>query len=569
MARKPNDLLYRLEERPPIGVVLILALQHVFFLSFGLIIAVVIMRSIGVGDKVATSVVSMAMIASGVASVLQAFNKGPIGSGYLCTEGIDPTFVSISVVAGSQGGLPLVFGMTMVSGVLESLLSRFMGRLRVLFPPEVTGVVLLMVGLNIVPTMVLKFFGAATASAPLETRSLVVGIAALAAMVATNIWSRGKLKLYSVLIGMGVGYAAAIATGALTSAALAPLRQLPFFSLPDTSYISYRFDIALIIPVLIVTVASTLKSVATLTMCQKINDRDWVRTDMQNMQKGVLADGMSTFLSGLVGGVGQSLYASSVGLSVASGATSRVIAYWVGAIFVALAFMPRLAALFVTMPEPIMGATLVFMVCFMVASGLQIMTSRMIDIRRTFVIAVSIIFGLSVDIFPALYHRGHPQLEAFFGSSLTVATVLAVTLNLVMRLGIARRVTLTVAPGRDGAQTIIDFLESQGSAWGARKDVVQRGASILVELLESAAGAGIADGPISIEASFDEFNLDFDVSYKGRPMPFPDAAPPPEAVLVGGTGALAFSGNLVRKLSNGVTATERDGVCRIKIHLVH
>lgn len=569
MARKPSDLLYGLDDHPPLRIVLILAVQHVFFLSFGLIIAAVVMRGIGVSDKMAASVVSMAMIASGVATILQALHKGPIGSGFLCTEGIDPTFVSISIMAGSQGGPPLIFGMTMVSGVLESILSRFMGRLRVLFPPEVTGVVLLMVGLNIIPVMALKFFGVGNAAAPIDARNLAVGIVALGVMVGTNVWSRGKLKLYSILLGMGAGYAAALAAGTLTAEKLTVVRDLPLFSLPDISYISYRFDIALLVPVLIVTLASTLKSVATLTMCQKVNDRDWVRTDVQNMQKGILADGASTALSGLLGGVGQSLYASSVGLSVATGATSRVIAYWVGPIFVGLAFMPKLASLFVTMPEPVMGATLVFMVCFMVVSGLQILTSRMIDIRKTFVIAVSIICGLSVDIFPALYHRGYPQLEAFFGSSLTAATVLAVTLNLLARIGIEKRVTLRLVPGRDTAQTIVDFLERQGSAWGARKDVVQRGASILVELFEGAVAAGLADGPVSVEASFDEFNLDFDVSYKGRPMAFPETAPPPESVLGSASDALAFSGSLVRKLSNGLTATEKDGHCRVRIHLVH
>lgn len=569
MARRPRDLLYGLDERPPLRIVLILALQHVFFLTFGLIVATVVMRSIGASDEVAASVVSMAMIASGIATILQALPKGPLGSGFLCTEGIDPTFVSVSLVAGSQGGPPLIFGMTMVSGLIEAVLSRFMGRLRVLFPPEVTGVVLLMVGLNIIPIMALKFFAVAHAADPIDPRHLVVGVIALGVMVGTNIWSRGKLKLYSILLGMAAGYVAALAAGTLTAADLAPFRNLPLFSLPNVTYISYRFDLALLVPILIVTLASTLKSIATLTMCQKVNDEDWVRPDLENMRKGVLADGASTFLSGLMGGVGQSLYASSVGLSVASGATSRVIAYWVGGIYVALAFMPKLASLFVVMPQPVMGATLVFMVCFMVASALQIITSRMIDIRRTFVIAVSIIFGLSVDIFPQLYHRGNAHLEAFFGSSLTVATVLAVTLNLVVRIGIRKRVTLQLLPGRDSSQTVIDFLEGQGAAWGARKDVIQRAASVLVELFEALAGQGLAEGPISVEASFDEFSLDFDVRYAGRAMPFPEISPPPAAASGDEAAVLAFSGSLIRKLANGVEASGQNGQCRIRIHFQH
>jgi NCS2 family nucleobase:cation symporter-2 len=569
MARKPQNLLYGVDDRPPLSIVLVLAVQHVIFLSFGLIVATLILRTLGASEEVTRNVLCMAMVASGVATILQALRKGPVGSGYLCTEGVDPTFVSLSITAGGQGGLPLVFGLTMLSGIVESALSRFLDRLRVLFPPEVTGVVLLMVGLNIVPLTALKFFGVSQAVEPIDSKELAVGIVALLVMVGTNIWSKGKLRLYSILLGMAAGYAAAIATGTLTAETLAPVRDLPLFSLPDPSHIAYRFDLALLPMVLIVTVASTLKSIATLTMCERVNDEDWVRPDMANTRKGILADGISTFLSGLLGSVGQSLYASSVGLSAATGTTSRVIAYWVGGFFVALAFLPKIAALFVAMPEPVMGATLLFMVCFMVISGLQIIMSRMIDIRRTFVVAVSLIFGLSVDIYPEIYHRGHPHLEAFFGSSLTVATVLAVALNLVVRIGIRKRIGLQLLPGRDSSQTVMDFLERQGAAWGARKDVVQRAASVLVEMFETLGERGLSKGPISVEAAFDEFNLDLDVKYEGRAMPFPEASPPPAAASGDEESLLAFSGGLIRKLATGVKATAQNGECRVQIHFQH
>jgi NCS2 family nucleobase:cation symporter-2 len=565
MARKPQNLLYGVDDRPPLSIVLVLAVQHVIFLSFGLIVATLILRTLGASEEVTRNVLCMAMLASGVATILQALRKGPVGSGYLCTEGVDPTFVSLSITAGGQGGLPLVFGLTMLSGIVESALSRFLDRLRVLFPPEVTGVVLLMVGRNIVPLTALKFFGVSQAVEPIDSKELAVGIVALLVMVGTNIWSKGKLRLYSILLGMAAGYAAAIATGTLTAETLAPVRDLPLFSLPDPSHIAYRFDLALLPMVLIVTVASTLKSIATLTMCERVNDEDWVRPDMANTRKGILADGISTFLSGLLGSVGQSLYASSVGVSAATGATSRVIAYWVGGFFVALAFLPKIAALFVAMPEPVMGATLLFMVCFMVISGLQIIMSRMIDIRRTFVVAVSLIFGLSVDIYPEIYHRGNPTLEAFFGSSLTVATILAMTLNLLVRIGVRKRVELELLPGRDSPQTVIDFLERQGAAWGARKDVTQRAAAVLVELFETLGGHGFAEGPFHVEAAYDEFNLDLDVRYEGRPLPFPDAAPPASAVLDEGDAMASFSGNLIRRLATSIKTSQQGGQCQIQV----
>ena len=143
-------------------------------------------------------------------------------------------------------------------------LARFLQHLRVLLPPEVTGVVLTMVAFNLIPIMMLDFFGLTAASQPIETNNVVVGLITLAVMVASNVWGRGKLRLYSVIIGIVCGYIAAILMGVLKAEQLRWLAHEPLFSLPDLSGVSWAFDIRLLIPIIVVTLASTLKSVATL-----------------------------------------------------------------------------------------------------------------------------------------------------------------------------------------------------------------------------------------------------------------------------------------------------------------
>ena len=133
---KPANLLYGVDEKPPLQITIILAIQHIFFMTSGLIVAAIVTRQIGAPPELINSVISMAMIAGGIATILQALGKGPIGSGYLCTEGIDPTFISTSIMAGMLGGLSLIFGITILSGIIECLLSRVIHRLRILFPPK-------------------------------------------------------------------------------------------------------------------------------------------------------------------------------------------------------------------------------------------------------------------------------------------------------------------------------------------------------------------------------------------------------------------------------------------------
>jgi NCS2 family nucleobase:cation symporter-2 len=569
MAKKPANLIYGVDDRPPVRVCLLLAVQHIFFLTSGLIVVTIVMGEAGCPPDLIRNVVSMSMIAGGIATILQALNRGPVGSGYLCTEGTDPSFLSVSVLAGATGGISMIFGMTIVSGVIECFLARVMHRLRVLFPPDVTGVVLTMVGLNIVPIMILDFMGVKDRNSPIETTNVFVAIITLTIMVGTNVWSKGKLRLYSVIIGMVGGYGAAILLGVLTPAQMQFVLDAPALSLPDISYISYSFDLSLLIPIVVVTMASTLKSVATLTMCQKVNDTSWTRPDLVNIGKGTLADGIASVIGGMTGALGKSLYASSVGLTVATGATSRVIAFYIGGIYISLAFLPKLATIFSIMPKPVMGAAMVFMVCFMVISGIQMMTSRMIDIRRTFIIAVSLMFGISVDIFPQLYTHVHPYLKPFFSSSLTVTTVLAIGLNLIMRIGISRHETLELLPGVDSSDKIFNFMENQGAAWGARKEVIYNAISAMNELMEALALNHTAGQKVAMTVAFDELSLDIQISYEGEALEFPAERPDKTQMRTDPRAVARMSGFLVRQYADKITAAQEGKTCSVMLHFDH
>ena len=436
-------------------------------------------------------------------------------------------------------------------------------------PPEVTGVVLTMVGLNIVPIMMTNFFGVKSMNDPIEVNAVFVAVVTLAVMIGTNVWSKGKLRLYSVIAGMFVGYVASYVLGVLTASDIDHFRATPFVALPDISYISWSFDMTLLVPIVVATVASTLKCVATLTMCQKVNDAEWKRPDLENIGKGTFADGLASIVGGVLGGMGQSLYAASVGLSVATGATSRIVAFFTGGIFIGLAFLPKLSAIFSMMPKPVMGGSLVFMVSFMVISGIQIMTSRMIDIRKTFVIAISLIFGISVDIFPALYRSIHPALQPLFSSSLAVATILAMALNLIFRIGISRYATLELIPGVDSSRKIFEFMENQGAAWGARSDVIQKAKMALNEFFESVPNLQLTDGTIQAEVFFDEFNLDISIRYRGLQMEFPDICPSPEELLEDDMAGIRLAGYLTKQYTDKVFSEAEGDQCFLKLHFDH
>lgn len=569
MPRKPSNLVYGVDDRPPLWVALVLAVQHLFFLGVGLIIPVMIMRGIGATPEQTGSVVSLSMVAAGVSTIIQSLNRGPLGSGYLCAQGNDPTIIAFSILAGKTGGLSLIFGMTALSGITECLLSRVLHRLRTIFPTEVTGVILTMVGLTLLPYTIADFFGVKENHGVIHGATTAVGSITLAVMCGINVWSKGKLRFYSVLCGAGAGFVSARFLGVLTDSDLQQLAAAPLLAVPDLSIISWSFSPALIVPVMVATLSSTLKSVATITMCQKINDADWKRPDMQNVSRGILADGLASIIGGALGGMGQSLYAATVGLSIATGVTSRIIARFMGVMFIILAFLPKLAAVYSIMPAPVMGAALLFVLTFMIISGIQIIMSRMIDIRKTFVIALSLMFGISVDLFPDLYKTVHPWLAPIFSSSLSVTTVLALLLNLIFRIGVTSKATLELSPGQASSDSIFAFMDSQGGKWGARHEVIRKATGALNELYEAVQGAAGVPTAVSVEARFDELNLDLTARYTGPPLEIPNTPPGQDELLNDDRALLCLSGFLIRRQTDQVLIEEKDGICTVHLHFEH
>jgi xanthine permease XanP len=569
MAKRPPNLIYGVDDKPPLGTTLLLGLQHVVVISVGWVFVVVIVTSMGGTEIQAANIIRISMIASGVATILQALTKGPVGSGYLCPFSSGPSYISASITGGKLGGLPLVFGSTIVSGIFEGLLSRILPRLRPLFPPEVTGLVVTMVGTGLIALACPRFLGSSQAASGLDGRAVTVASLTLAVMVAPTVWSKGKLRLYPVLIGLGVGYLTAYKVGVLNVSRLDAALDPPLFSFPETAVARWAFDLSVLPVFLIASLASTLKSVGDLTLCQKINDTDWKRTDVKSVSGGVLAGSIGTAAAGLLGGIGQSTFSSNVGLSIATGSTSRSIAVPCGIILVALAFFPKLAAIFTVMPEPVMGAILVYVACYMILAGLQVITSRMLDARKIFVVGISMIFGLSVDMVPGLYASVPPVLGPIFNSSLALATILVVLLNLFFRIGIAKRQTLELTPGVDGSQKIFEFMEIQGGLWGARRDVIIRATAALNEFVESAAGLGLVEGKVQAEVSFDEFNLDVDIRYDGELMELPSRRPTEDALLADEKAIVGLSGFLICQYADRVKAEMVNGRCRIQMHFDH
>lgn len=557
-----------MNDRPPRGVLLLSGVQHVGLVAIFLLVPVIACRQAGMSGEKILDVLSLSMLVMAIGPILHALRWGPVGSGFLCPPIFAAAYLPASLLALKAGGLPLMFGMTIFAGAVEITVSRVLRPLRPFLPPEIAGFVVAMIGLTIGLLGFRSIFGIGLAEPP-GAASYAVAAMTLAIMVGLNVWTTGAPKIFGALIGMVVGYVAAVAAGVLPAADLARLNAAPFVHVPRVDHLGWSFDAEFIVPFVVAAVAASLRAIGDLTICQKSNDADWVRPDFTSISGGALANGLGTLLSGVLGTIGLNTSTSNVGLASATGITSRYVAFAVGGIYLTLAFLPKAGTVFAIMPAPVVGATLLFVSALVFVNGIIIITSRMLDSRRIFVIGLSFMLALAADVYQPFFSQLPAGVRVFTSSSIVLGTLAALLLNLLFRLGVRRTQTLLVNPLAVDAQQVEAFMDTHGGAWGARRDVIERARFNLMQSIELLADSGVTKNTMTVSASFDEFSLDVSVSYDGAPLALPERRPSNEEIIASSEGQHQLAGYLLRNLADRVSVGNRNGHTTVAFHFDH
>lgn len=565
-AKKPNSVVYAVDETPPFAILALNGVQHVGLIAINLVYPLLVFRSIDTPVHLIADLLGIGMLVLAVATILQSARLGPVGSGYMCPATFTATYFAPSLLAVKLGGLPLLAGMTIVAGLIETALAPLLNRLRAIFPPEVSGLIILMIGITVgISGMRLVF---SPDSVPPTTAEWLVGSATLAIITGLNVWGSGAARMLCALIGLVGGYVLAAMFGLISAELMAAVMAAPWFGVPSLAVTSFSFDAALVFPFAIAAVAAAMKAAGTITVCQRSNDAGWVRPDMRSINRGVLADGLSTVAAGLAGTFGTNTSTPAVGLASATGVTSRSVAFAAAVIFALLGLLPKISAFLAVMPRAVIVPCLLFTVTFIIINGLQIITSRLFDARRTVLIGLSLVFGIAVEVLPAIPAMAPMSFQPVVGSSVVFATAIAIVLNLVFRIGVTRKATLNVEREAAQAQALEAFLEKQGAVWGARPDVVKRAVFGVAQLVDAILDGPWREGPLAIEASFDEYSFDVRLRYRGAQMTFPKVLPTQDEILADG-GVQLLAGYMLRQNADRISSDMKDGLVSILFHYEH
>jgi NCS2 family nucleobase:cation symporter-2 len=567
---RPSNLIYSVDEKPPAIVCLVNAAQQLTIITPFLVYPILVMRAVGADEQTMASFVALSFLAVGIGTLLQAWPSKWTGSGFLVSSSPAAAFVPIDIVAIKAGGPPLLTGMTFFAGFAEIGLAQIVRRFRPFFPAEISGLCILLIGIYVGVLAIRSAFGLDAASHATATpRELAIGGATLALMVGLNLWARGMPRMLCAIIGVICGYVASVVLGAFDPAAMKVLTSAAIFALPHWTPALPQFSLDLVVPFAAAALICTLRGMGDVATAQKINDRDWIRPDMTSIRKGIVADGAATVIAGLLGVLGCNTQSSANGMANATGVASRHVAFWLGVMLIVFAFFPVVPAALVAMPRAVVGASFLFTASFIMISGLQIITSRLLDARRTFIIGIALTLSLGHEIFPALYDSAPTALAPFVSSGLVIGLIIALVLNAVFRIGMRNKATVEITPGPGAHDAVRAFLEQQGAKWGARRDVIERAIFGAAQAEESIVDHCNVQGPIALEAAFDEFNLDIRLSWRGDELAIPDKRPSEEEIRETEQGLLLLAGFLIQRNADRVRSTRRGDLAVLEFHFQH
>ncbi|WP_172675727.1 uracil-xanthine permease family protein [Clostridium disporicum] len=421
-------LTYEVDDNPSLSKKILFGLQHIFAAFGGIVVVpLVIAGALGFDGKTTTTLISATILASGLATIIQAKGVGRAGSKVACIMGTDFTFVSPSISVGSVLGLPGIIGATILGAFFEIILSFFIKPLMKLFPPLVTGTVVCLIGLTLLPVSIDWAAGGSGSAEYGSMLNISIAIAVLIITLALNHYGKGLLSSASILIGMVVGYIICIPFGLVD---FAPIREAGWLSFPKIFEYGVQFDLKALIAFLPAYFVTTIETVGCL---KAVGETSQVEMNEKRVGSGVLADGIGSIIGGLLGSFPNTSFSQNVGLISLTKVASRYVAVAAGAILVCLGFLPKLAALINSIPQPVLGGVGIVMFGTVAAAGIKTLSRVKLTERNLLIIATAIGLGLGVTFRPEFIEQLPEALKMIFASGISTGTIVALILNLVLR----------------------------------------------------------------------------------------------------------------------------------------
>ena len=443
---KSKELIYGLNDRPPLRETVFAALQHLLAIFVAIITPPLIISSTLKFDLATTGyLVSMSLFVSGLATLIQCRRFGPIGAGLLCIQGTSFSFISPIIGAGMLGmvnhkmnvelGLSYIFSACLVASVVEMVVSRLLPYTRKIITPLVSGIVVTLIGMCLIKAGISSCGGGQTAIDNHtfgSMRYLGLALLVLVSIIFFNRSSNRFLRMASIVLGLLIGCVAAYA---LKMIDFSTLKGSGGIIIPTIFKYGFRLDLGAVIGLGLIYLVTAVEAYGDITANSLISGEPVEGpVFLKRAQGGVLADGFNSLFAAVFNSFPNSIFAQNNGMIQLTGVASRYVGYFIAGALVLLGLFPVVGRVFSLIPAPVLGGATLLMFGTVAAAGIRIIASTEITRKAVLVMAISFAMGLSVELVPNILDKMPAMIKTIFSSGITTGGLTAIIANALIRI---------------------------------------------------------------------------------------------------------------------------------------
>lgn len=410
------------------GKAAILGLQHLLAMYAGAVaVPLLIGMGLGFDEAQMTYLISIDFFMCGVATLLQLTVTKFFGIGLPVVLGCAIQAVSPLIIIGSKNGVGAIYGSIIAAGIYVVLIAGLFSKVKVLFPPIVTGTVITVIGLTLIPVAITKMGGGdASAKTFGDPASLIQAAVTILLILGLQAFAKGFLRSISVLIGLVGGTILACLMGNVSFSAIS---HAPIFHVPQPFYFGMpKFDVWSILLMIII---STISMVESTGVYFALGDITGKNIGEEDLKRGYRAEGLAVILGGIFNTFPYTGFSQNVGLVQLSGIKSTRPIYFSAFFLIILGLFPKVGAVAQIIPEPVLGGGMLVMFGMVAVQGMRMLSKvNFEDDKNLLIVALSIGLGLGFNSLPTLFQHLPQTVQMFTGNGIVMSSITAIILNL-------------------------------------------------------------------------------------------------------------------------------------------
>ncbi|MEZ2324427.1 xanthine permease [Bacillus tropicus] len=420
-----------------------LGMQHMLAMYAGaIIVPLIVGDGLGLNQKELTYLVSIDLLMCGVATILQALSNRFFGIGLPVVLGCTFTAVGPMIAIGKQYGVSSIYGAIIAAGLFVVIFAKLFGKLVKLFPPVVTGSVVTVIGVTLVPAAINDMAGGVGSKdfGSLENLALAFGV--LLFIIIMYRFFDGFIRSISILLGLLFGTIVAAFMGKVSLQAVGEADW--FHGIQPFYFGTPTFELTPIITMILVACVGIVEATGVYFALSDICNK---KIGEKELTKGYRAEGLAMVLGGIFNAFPYTTYSQNVGLVQLTGVRNRVIIYTCGGMLIVLGFIPKIAAITTIIPKSVLGGAMLAMFGMVMAYGIKMLSS--VDFGRQenlLIVACSVGIGLGVTVVPTLFSQLPESIRILTDNGIVLGSASAVLLNIVFNMVPQRKVKVKEEP---------------------------------------------------------------------------------------------------------------------------